>query len=231
MLNQRQKRALLALMIERKVLTFGEFTLKSGRRSPYFFNLGSIDSGSAMQRLGESYADHLEGSGLEFDVVFGPAYKGIGIAVAAGIALAHRGEDVGIAFNRKEIKNHGEGGQFVGAAVTGRVLIVDDVLTAGTAIREAVQLISGAGGEIIGVVIALDRQELNKSGRTAVADLEEELGVPVTSLLCLHDVIEYLDLTAPGNKDHEATLAKILSYQQTHCVGQNHEAARAESAR
>ncbi|MCZ6644518.1 MAG: orotate phosphoribosyltransferase [Gammaproteobacteria bacterium] len=230
-MNERQKRALLALMIEREVLTFGEFTLKSGRQSPYFFNLGSIDSGRAMQRLGESYADHLEGSGLEFDVVFGPAYKGIPIAVATGLALARKGEDVGIAFNRKEIKNHGEGGQFVGAAVTGRVLIVDDVLTAGTAIREAVQLVREVGGEITGVVIALDRQELNQSGRTAVADLEDELGVPVTSLLCLADVIEYLDLSARGNKDHEATLAKIRSYQQAHCAGQNHEARRAESTR
>ena len=216
MLNQGQKRALLELMIDREVLTFGEFTLKSGRQSPYFFNLGAINSGAAMQRLGESYADHLAGSGLEFDVVFGPAYKGIPIAVATAEALARKGRDVGIAFNRKEIKDHGEGGRFVGAAVDCRVLLVDDVLTAGTAIREAVNLVGAAGGEIAGVVIALDRQERSESGRTAVADLQDELGVPVKSLLCLYDVIEYLDLAAKENKDLKATLGKIRSYQQTH---------------
>ena len=223
MLNQSQRRTLLELMIDKDVLTFGEFTLKSGRQSPYFFNLGAIDSGAAMQWLGESYADYLEGLGLQFDVVFGPAYKGIPIAVAASIALARKGKDVGIAFNRKEVKDHGEGGRFVGAAVDGRVLLVDDVLTAGTAIREAVNLVRGAGGEIVGVVIALDRQERSDSGRTAVADLEEELGVPVKSLLCLQDVIEYLDLSAPGNKDHRATLARIRSYQQSYCAEQTLE--------
>ncbi len=230
MLDKAQKRALLALMIDQDVLTFGEFTLKSGRQSPYFFNLGAINSGAAMQRLGESYADHLQGSGLEFDVVFGPAYKGIPIAVAASEALARIGRDVGIAFNRKEVKDHGEGGQFVGAAVAGRVLIVDDVLTAGTAIREAINLVHGAGGEVVGVVIALDRQERSTSGGTAIADLEDELGVPVKSLLCLQDVIEYLDLLALENKDHEATVAKIRGYQQAHCAVQRIEASRAKSA-
>ena len=121
MLNQAQKRLLLELMIDREVLMFGEFKLKSGRQSPYFFNLGALNSGAAMRQLGECYADHLNGSGLEFDVVFGPAYKGIPIAVAAALALARNGKDVGIAFNRKEGKEHGEGGRFVGAAIDGRI--------------------------------------------------------------------------------------------------------------
>jgi len=215
------KGALLALMIEQQVLQFGEFTLKSGRRSPYFFNLGAICSGSAIASLGGAYAGRIAQLDLRFDVLFGPAYKGIPIAVATAAALAGLGHDVGWAFNRKEVKDHGEGGRFVGAPLQGRVLMVDDVLTAGTAIREAAGLIAATGAELTGVVIALDRQELQAppdDQLTAVGALQAELGVPVVSLLTLQDVIEYLDLAWHHDKLRRAVVEDIRRYQEAYCV-------------
>ncbi len=211
------KTALLALLIEQQVLKFGDFTLKSGRRSPYFFNLGRINTGSAISQLGAAYAARISALALDCDLIFGPAYKGIPIAVAAAQALARQGADVGWAFNRKEAKDHGEGGQFVGADVTGRVLLVDDVLTAGTAIREAASLVLGAGATLVGVVIALDRQERRAGGATAVAELAEELGVPVVSLLNLQDVIEYLDLKGGQDNHSPSVLAQVKAYQAEYC--------------
>jgi len=211
------KTALLALLIEQQVLKFGDFTLKSGRRSPYFFNLGRINTGSAISQLGAAYAARISALALDCDLIFGPAYKGIPIAVAAAQALARQGADVGWAFNRKEAKDHGEGGQFVGADVTGRVLLVDDVLTAGTAIREAASLVLGAGATLVGVVIALDRQERRAGGATAVAELAEELGVPVVSLLNLQDVIEYLDLKGGQDNHSPSVLAEVKAYQAEYC--------------
>jgi orotate phosphoribosyltransferase len=154
----------LDLALARRVLRFGEFSLKSGRTSPYFFNAGLFDSGAALATLGECYADALEDSGLAFDMLFGPAYKGIPLATTLAVALARRGRDLPLAFNRKEAKTHGEGGLLIGAPVAGRVLIVDDVITAGTAIRESIQTIRAAGGEPCGVLIALDR----RPGRPAI---------------------------------------------------------------
>lgn len=211
------RRDLLELLMAEDVLRFGDFELKSGRRSPYFFNLGAIDSGSAIQRLGEAYAERILELGVEFDTLFGPAYKGIPIAVAAAEALARRGCDVGWAFNRKEAKGHGEGGRFVGAPVTGRVLLVDDVLTAGTALREAAGLIAAAGGDLTGVVITLDRQERTDGEVTAVASLARELAVPVVSILKLQDVIEYLDSDAARINHRAELLAEIRAYQQQYC--------------
>ncbi len=210
---------LLELLIEQSVLRFGTFTLKSGRQSPYFFNLGAISSGSAIARLGEAYADGAEKLGLPFDAVFGPAYKGIPIAVATASSLAARGRDCGWLFNRKEAKDHGEGGQFVGASVTGRLLLVDDVLTAGTAVREAAGLIRDAGGTLVGVLIALDRQERVEADKpgTAVSRLAEELEVPVASLLTLQDVIEYLDLQEAADNHPPAALDAIRDYQAAFC--------------
>lgn len=213
-------RSLVAFLIEQGVLAFGDFTLKSGRKSPYFFNLGSLNTGSAVARLGAAYAERIRQLAVPFDVVFGPAYKGIPIAVATAEALAARGGDVGWAFNRKEAKVHGEGGVFVGADVSGRVMLVDDVLTAGTAVREAAALIAAAGAEIAGIVIALDRQERvsPESADTAVSALEAELGVPVVSILKLQDVIEYLDLE--GNRDNHrpALIRDMKRYRDEHCV-------------
>lgn len=213
------KNDLLSLLIEQSVLRFGQFTLKSGRQSPYFFNLGAISTGTAIARLGEAYATAAEGLDAPFEAVFGPAYKGIPIAVATASALAARGRDCGWVFNRKEAKAHGEGGQFVGAPVDGRLLLVDDVLTAGTAVREAATLIREAGGELTGVLIALDRQErvvANEPG-TAVSRLADELGVPVLSLLTLQDVIEYLDLKGASDNHPPEILDAIRAYQAAYC--------------
>jgi orotate phosphoribosyltransferase len=212
------KHGLVSLLLEQEVLKFGEFTLKSGRTSPYFFNLGAINTGAAMARLGEDYAERAETMG-PFDAVFGPAYKGIPIAVATAEALAARGKDCGWVFNRKEAKAHGEGGQFVGAPVTGRLLLVDDVLTAGTAIREAAGLIREAGGSLAGVLIALDRQErvvLDEAG-TAVDRLQNELDVPVASLLNLKDVIEYLDLKGAADNHPVQVINAVKAYQAAYC--------------
>lgn len=210
---------LLELLIEQSVLRFGEFTLKSGRESPYFFNLGAINSGSAITQLGEAYADGAERLDLPFDAVFGPAYKGIPIAVSTASALAARGRDCGWVFNRKEAKVHGEGGQFVGAPIGGRLLLVDDVLTAGTAVREAASLIQAAGGTVVGVLIALDRQErvVAEEPGTAVSRLAEELAVPVVSLLTLQDVIDYLDLKGAADNHPPEILDAIRDYQVAFC--------------
>lgn len=212
--------SLVDLLVQAGVLTFGEFTLKSGRQSPYFFNLGALHTGAAIGRLGEAYADRIEALDLDFDVVFGPAYKGIPIVVATAEALARRGRDTAWAFNRKEAKVHGEGGSFVGAGVDARVVLVDDVLTAGTAVREAVALIAAAGGSVRAVIIALDRRELGVDGRTAVAVLQDELGVPVASLLTLEDVIGYLDGEGAA-VNHRAELSRrIREYRAAYCAAE-----------
>jgi orotate phosphoribosyltransferase len=196
----------LDLALERNVLRFGEFTLKSGRTSPYFFNAGLFDSGVALASLGECYADALEQSGLAYDMLFGPAYKGIPLATALAVALARRGRDVPLAFNRKEAKAHGEGGLLIGAPVRGRVLVVDDVITAGTAIRESIQTIRDAGGEPCGVLIALDRQERGQTGtRSAAQEVSAGFGLPVHAIAGLDDLLEHAD-ERPGLAVQKAAL-------------------------
>ncbi|MCZ6710297.1 MAG: orotate phosphoribosyltransferase [Gammaproteobacteria bacterium] len=220
-MHDQHKQALVALMIEQQVLKFGEFTLKSGRVSPYFFNLGAIGSGASIASLGIAYARRILQLDFNFDVLFGPAYKGIPIVVAAAQALAQMGADVGWVFNRKEAKDHGEGGRFVGAPLQGRVVLVDDVLTAGTAVREAAELIKAAGAELAGVVIALDRQEVqdrSDSSATAVTRLQADLGIPVVSMLSLQDVIEYLDLKPDHDKYRREVVEAIKRYQDAYCV-------------
>lgn len=185
--------AFIDLAVQHEVLRFGEFQLKSGRVSPYFFNLGAISSGSALARLAEAYADAWDDAGLDADAVFGPAYKGIPLAATLAAALAARGRDVAFAYNRKEAKDHGEGGVLVGAGLAGRrVVIVDDVLTAGTALRQSVALLREAGAEPVAAMIALDRQERGEGTRTAVAEAEAELGLRVVALVGVEDVMEYL---------------------------------------
>lgn len=209
---------LVRLLVDAGALAFGEFTLKSGRQSPYFFNLAALHTGAAVQRLGEAYAARILASGTPFDCVFGPAYKGIPLAVAAAEALARQGRDCQWAFNRKELKDHGEGGVFVGGDVSGRVMIVDDVLTAGTAIRQSVGLIRAAGGTVAGVVIALDRREVGDDGRTAVQALSAELDAGVHSLLTLEDVIGCLD-AAVSETEHRAELRqRIEAYREAYCA-------------
>lgn len=180
--------------IAHQVLRFGEFTLKSGRQSPYFFNTGLLNTGASMDRLAGFYAAALLDSGLAFDMLFGPAYKGIPLATAVAIALARdHARDVPVAFNRKEVKDHGEGGQLLGAPLAGRVLILDDVITAGTSVNEAVGLIRAAGATPAGVLIALDRQERGGSGeRSAAQEVEQRHGLPVRGIVRLAELLEYL---------------------------------------
>ena len=188
---QDYQRRFLDLAIEREVLRFGEFTLKSGRVSPYFFNAGLFNTGGALARLADCYAEALLASGLGFDMLFGPAYKGIPLATAVAGALYARGLDVPLAYNRKEAKAHGEGGLLVGAPLAGRVLIVDDVITAGTAVRESLDLIRGAGAQPCGVLVALDRQERGQGRLSAVQELEREAQVPVIAVARLDELLAY----------------------------------------
>jgi orotate phosphoribosyltransferase len=185
------QREFLELALRLGVLRFGRFTLKSGRESPYFFNAGLFDTGRAIAGLGRAYAAALAGSTLGYDMLFGPAYKGIPLVTATAAALAeHHGRDVPYCFNRKEAKDHGEGGRIVGRALAGRVLIVDDVITAGTAIRESIDLIRAAGATPAGVLLALDREERGRdSDRSAVQEVRDSFGLPVVSILTLTDLI------------------------------------------
>ncbi|MGY8819716.1 MAG: orotate phosphoribosyltransferase [Pseudomonadales bacterium] len=190
---QAYQREFIRFAIERGVLRFGEFTLKSGRTSPYFFNAGLFNSGSALAQLGRFYAAAVAESGIDFDVIFGPAYKGIPLAAATAISLAeHHQRDLPWCFNRKEAKDHGEGGTLVGAPLSGRVLIVDDVITAGTAIREVMQIIRAQGAQAAGVLIALNRQERGQGQLSAIQEVEQDYGMPVVSIVSLAQVLEFL---------------------------------------
>lgn len=186
------QRTFLELALERQVLRFGEFTLKSGRVSPYFFDAGRFDSGAALAILGACYADALEASGLACDMLFGPAYKGIPLATSLALALAARGRDLPLAFDRKEAKTHGEGGWLIGAPVAGRVLIVDDVITAGTAVRASAERIAAAGGTPCGVLVALDRAERGQHGeRSAAQEVTATLGLPVIAIAGLQALLDF----------------------------------------
>jgi orotate phosphoribosyltransferase len=190
---QAYQREFIRFAIERGVLRFGQFTLKSGRVSPYFFNAGLFDSGQALAQLGRFYAAAIVDSGIEFDVLFGPAYKGIPLAATTAVALAeHHQRDLPWCFNRKEAKDHGEGGTLVGAPLAGRVLIIDDVITAGTAIREVMQIIQAQGARAAGVLIALNRQERGQGELSAIQEVERDYGMPVVSIVSLQQVLEYL---------------------------------------
>lgn len=207
--------AFLELALQHQVLKFGSFTLKSGRVSPYFFNLGQISSGGAMRRLAAAYAEALALDSVTFDVLFGPAYKGIPLSTAVACALAEQGRDVPYAYNRKEAKAHGEGGTLVGASLAGqKVVIVDDVLTAGTALREAVAMIRAAGGEPVAAVIALDRMERGKGERSAVAEMEADTGVRVISLVSVREILAFLAAGHGGAGITTDTVTAIRQYQQ-----------------
>ena len=197
------------------VLRFGEFTLKSGRTSPYFFNAGLFNTGEHLARLGRFYAQAITESGIGFDVLFGPAYKGIPLAAAASIALAdHHDHNVPWCFNRKEAKDHGEGGNLVGAGLDGRILVIDDVITAGTAIRESVDIIQAAGATLSGVVIALDRQERGAGRQSAIQEVEQAYGITVTSIITLEDLLEYL-LEQSGQDE---AVTSIAAYREAYGV-------------
>lgn len=212
---QAYKKEFIELALELGVLRFGEFRLKSGRVSPYFFNAGLFNTGYAAARLGRYYAAAIAESGLRFDMVFGPAYKGIPLAALTAAALAeHQDIDVPYAYNRKEAKAHGEGGEVVGSALEGRVLIVDDVITAGTAVREAYQIITAGGADVVGLAISLDRQERGQGTLSAVQELKQSLGVAVISIIRLEDLIDILE----ESTEYEEHLPAVLAYRREYGV-------------
>lgn len=207
----------LEFAIQQEVLRFGSFTLKSGRLSPYFFNAGLFNSGQSLSRLGRYYAQSIEHSGIAFDMLFGPAFKGIPLAAAAVIALAdHHQRDVPYAFNRKEAKDHGEGGTTVGAPLQGRVMIIDDVVSAGTSVGESVEIIRAQGAEPVGVAIALDRQERGQGTSSAVQEIQHRYGLRVSCIVGLTEMIEYL-ATQP---DRAEVLNSIRIYQTQYGIQQ-----------
>ncbi len=200
--------------LAQNVLRFGEFKTKAGRLSPYFFNAGLFNDGAALDRLSQFYAKAILTSGIEIDALFGPAYKGIPLVAVSALALARAGRNLPFAFNRKEAKDHGEGGSIIGAPLTGRVLIIDDVISAGTSVRESVELIRAAGATPCGVVIALDRMERGTGQLSAVQEVARDYGIPVVAVATLDDLMAYLR-ERPDFKDHEAAVAR---YRQEYGV-------------
>jgi orotate phosphoribosyltransferase len=209
------QREFIEFALARQVLRFGEFTLKSGRTSPYFFNAGLFNTGKDLARLGRFYAAALMDSGIEFDLLFGPAYKGIPIATTTAVALCdHHDVDIPYCFNRKEAKTHGEGGSLVGSELKGKVMLVDDVITAGTAIRESMEIINAHNAQLAGVLIALDRQEKGQGELSAIQEVERDFGCQIVSIIKLADLICYLS-EKPGM---EAELASVSAYRQQYGI-------------
>ncbi|AAO09334.1 orotate phosphoribosyltransferase [Vibrio vulnificus] len=207
------QREFIEFALEKQVLKFGEFTLKSGRKSPYFFNAGLFNTGRDLARLGRFYAAALADSGIEFDVLFGPAYKGIPIATTTAVALAdHHDIDTPYCFNRKEAKDHGEGGNLVGSALEGRIMLVDDVITAGTAIRESMEIIQANGADLAGVLVAIDRQEKGKGELSAIQEVERDFACAVISIVSLSDLITFLEEKGDAAEHLDAVKAYRAQY-------------------
>lgn len=212
---QNYKQDFLEFAIDIGVLRFGEFTLKSGRTSPYFFNSGLFNTGASLARLGRYYAEAIQAADIEFDMIFGPAYKGIPLAASTAIALADQHQrDIPYAFNRKEAKQHGEGGSIVGSPLHGKVLVIDDVITAGTAIRESVAILESAGAELAGVVISLDRQEKGTGEISAIQEVEQQYQVNVANIVSLSDLEAYLESISTYGE----ALESIRQYRQQYGV-------------
>ena len=211
--NKLSRYRFVEFLIESEVLLFGDFELNSGRKSPYFFNLGNINSGEALRSLGEAYARTIVESDIKVDVLFGPAYKGIPIAVSTSMALGMMGSDVNFAFNRKEAKNHGEGGNIVGADIRRKVLILDDVLTSGKALKESIGILKSNGADVVGALVALNRDEVDENKQTARQLLEEAEGINIISICSIKDVVNYLE--KDPEKRHFAE--KIRDYQSVYC--------------
>jgi orotate phosphoribosyltransferase len=212
--HQKLSQDFIKFCIDKQVLKFGEFKTKAGRISPYFFNAGLFNDGDSLLKLGEFYANSIEKSGIEFDMLFGPAYKGIPLAASIAIAFAKRGRNLPYAYNRKEAKDHGEGGTVVGAPLKGRVLIIDDVISAGTSVRESVKLINASGAKACGVSIALDRQEKGLGKLSAVQEVEELSKIPVVSIAKLSDLLAHIE----NNNQLTQHSLEIKQYQQLYCI-------------
>ena len=200
--------------IEKKVLQFGEFITKAGRNSPYFFNLGAFNDGKSLKLLGEFYANKIIDTKIEFDLIFGPAYKGIPLVSAISIALSNKNINMPYSFNRKETKNHGEGGAIIGSAIKGQVLIIDDVISAGTSINESYNIIHNNGAQIAGVVVAIDRQEKGEDTLSATQEITKKYSIPVFSLINLEDIIHYLET----KNDFNNKLELIKNYQKSYGI-------------
>ena len=203
----------IEFLIESEVLLLGDFELNSGRKSPYFFNLGNINSGESLRLLGEAYAQTIMENDIRVDVLFGPAYKGIPIAVSTSMALGMMGSDVSFAFNRKEAKNHGEGGNIVGADIRRKVLILDDVLTSGKALKESIGMLKAHGADVVGALVALNRDEIDENKQTARRLLEETEGINIISICSIRDVVSYLEKDSERSRFAE----KIRDYQSVYC--------------
>lgn len=215
-MNQRNNvsQEFIAFAVQKEVLRFGEFKTKAGRLSPYFFNAGLFNDGESLLKLGEFYAAAIKNSGIEFDMLFGPAYKGITLVASIAIAFARAGENIPYAYNRKEAKDHGEGGVIVGSPLKGRVLIIDDVISAGTSVRESVELINGNNAKACGVAIAIDRQERGTGDLSAVQEVIKTNGIPVCAIANLSDLIQYLQ----HQNNLVQNLQSILAYRQQYGV-------------
>jgi orotate phosphoribosyltransferase len=213
------QREFIEFALAKQVLRFGEFTLKSGRTSPYFFNAGLFNTGGDLARLGRFYAQALADSNIEFDLLFGPAYKGIPIATTTAVALAdHHNMDMPYCFNRKEAKKHGEGGSLVGSPLQGKIMLVDDVITAGTAIRESMEIIKAHGAELSGVLIALDRQEKGQGELSAIQEVERDFGTQVIAIVTLADVVTYLEEKVETQPELVSSLASINKYRENYGI-------------
>ena len=213
------QREFIEFALTKQVLRFGEFTLKSGRTSPYFFNAGLFNTGRDLARLGRFYAQALADSTIEFDLLFGPAYKGIPIATTTAVALAdHHDTDMPYCFNRKEAKTHGEGGSLVGSPLEGKIMLVDDVITAGTAIRESMEIIKAHGAELSGVLIALDRQEKGQGELSAIQEVERDFATQVIAIVTLADVVTYLEEKISSQPELAISLASINKYRESYGI-------------
>jgi orotate phosphoribosyltransferase len=213
------QREFIEFALTKQVLRFGEFTLKSGRTSPYFFNAGLFNTGRDLARLGRFYAQALADSTIEFDLLFGPAYKGIPIATTTAVALAdHHDMDIPYCFNRKEAKKHGEGGSLVGSPLEGKIMLVDDVITAGTAIRESMEIIKTHGAELSGVLIALDRQEKGQGELSAIQEVERDFTTQVIAIVTLADVVTYLEEKIFSQPELAISLANINKYRESYGI-------------
>ena len=208
------QQSFIKFALEKNVLQFGDFTTKAGRKSPYFFNLASFDDGDSLKKLGEFYAEKIIEEKIEFDLLFGPAYKGISLVGAIAIALSNKGINIKFSSNRKEVKDHGEGGLIIGAPISGKILIIDDVISAGTSIKESFKIINSFNAEIVGIVVSIDRKEKGSNQLSAIEEIYEKYQVPVNSIIDLDNIIDFLKKDISNKK----ILDGMLAYKQKYGV-------------